>query len=74
MKTAVNEIEHIKEMLPLLSETDIQELNDFVAYLVYKNKKRSAFEDRLDKIERESDTVAFDTVDEAMNVIRNWSE
>jgi hypothetical protein len=74
METTVNEIEYIKEMLPVLSETDILELKDFMAYLLYKKKKRKAFEDRLDKIERESDTVGFDSVEEAMNAIRNWSE
>jgi hypothetical protein len=74
MKNTATEIEHIKEMLPLLSEADIQELRDFAAYLIYKSKKRKAFEERLDKIESESDTVAFNTVDEAMDAIRNWKE
>ena len=72
MKTI--EISDIDEMLIELPKKRIQEVRDFVGYLLDKEKKRKAFEERILKIERESDTVTFDSVEEAMNTIRNWEE
>mgnify|MGYP001611965673 CR=1 FL=1 len=74
MKTAAHEIEHIKEMLPKLSKTALHELCTFANFLTEKEKKHKAFEQRLSKIEAESDTVTFDSVEDAMNAIRNWDE
>jgi hypothetical protein len=73
MNTTVNEIDHIKEMLLKLSEERLQEVRDFIGYLLEKEKKRKAFEDRIANIEQESDTVTFDSVEDAMNAIRNWN-
>lgn len=72
MKTM--EISDIDEMLHALPAKKIHEVRDFVGYLLEKEKKHKAFEERILKIESESDTIAFDTVEEAMNAIRNWKE
>ncbi|MCL5061871.1 MAG: hypothetical protein M1443_01490 [Nitrospirae bacterium] len=72
MKTL--EISDIDEMLLKLSEERLQEVMDFIGYLLEKEKKRKAFEERILKIEQESDTVTFDSVEDAMNAIRNWNE
>lgn len=40
---------------------------------IEKQKKRKAFEERLQKIEEESDTATFESED-AMNAIRHWKE
>jgi chorismate mutase len=73
MNTTVNEIDHIDEMLLKLSKERLQEVRDFIGYLLEKEKKRKAFEDRIANIEQESDTVTFDSVEDAMNAIRNWN-
>lgn len=72
MKTM--EISDIDEMLQALPAKKLHAVKDFVGYLLEKEKKHKAFEERILKIESESDTVAFDTVEEAMNAIRNWKE
>ena len=74
METTVNEMEQIKEMLPMLSLPALREAKDFIQYLLEKEKKHKAFEQRLQKIEEESDTVTFDSVEDAMDAIRNWKE
>lgn len=73
MNATANEMDHIDEMLLKLSEERLQEVRDFIGYLLEKEKKRKAFEDRIAKIEQESDTVTFDSVEDAMNAIRNWN-
>jgi chorismate mutase len=73
MNTTVNEIDYIDEMLLKLSKERLQEVRDFIGYLLEKEKKRKAFEDRIANIEQESDTVTFDSVEDAMNAIRNWN-
>lgn len=61
-------------MLRNLSEDTLKEVRDFIAFLIEKERKRKAFVERIHKIEAESDTVTFDSVKEAMEAIRNWSE
>jgi len=70
MNTTVDEIEHIKEMLPKLSEPALSEVHDFVRYIFEKQKKRKAFVDRVLKAEKET-PIRFKSVKEAMQAIRN---
>ncbi|GAB4408472.1 MAG: hypothetical protein OHK0032_03860 [Thermodesulfovibrionales bacterium] len=74
MSIACTRIDDIKEMLEGLSEEGLREVMDFIAFLKERERKRKAFVKRIRKIEAESDTVTFDSVKEAMEAIRNWSE
>lgn len=67
-------IDEIKEMLEGLSEEGIQEVKDFIFFLKEKEAKKKAFEERILKIEAESDTATFNTAREAMEAIKNWSD
>jgi hypothetical protein len=70
VNTTVDEIEHIKEMLPKLSEPALIEVRDFIRYIFEKQKKRKAFVDRVLKAEKET-PIRFRSVKEAMQAIRN---
>lgn len=72
--TAISEID---QMLLQLPTPKIREVKDYVGYLIDKAKKerkRMAFEKRVLKIMDESDTVKYDTVEEAMKAIRSCRE
>ncbi len=69
-----NKVEAIKEALRELSPPLIDSLSDYVSFLLEKEKRHKAFIERILDIETNSDTVIFDSVEEAMEVIRNWSE
>ena len=68
MKTI--EISDIDEMLLKLPKKRIQEVRDFVGYLLEKEKKRKAFEERVIEAAKEQ-RVKFESVDEAMKAIRD---
>ena len=68
MKTAVNEIEHIKEMLPMLSQPYLHEARDFIRYLLEKQKKRKAFVDRVLTAEQET-PIRFESVEDAVKAV-----
>ena len=68
MKTI--EISDIDEMLHKLPKKRIQEVRDFVGYLLEKEKKHKAFEERVLKAAEEP-RERFDSVGEAMKAIRN---
>lgn len=70
MNVTVNEIEHIKEMLPKLSDPALVEVRDFIRYILEKQKKRKAFVDRVLKAEKET-PIRFRSAEEAMQAIRN---
>jgi len=70
MNTTVNEIDHIKELLPKLSEPALSEVRDFIQYILEKQKRRKAFVDRVLKAEKEI-PIRFSSVKEAMQAIRN---
>jgi hypothetical protein len=70
VNTTVDEIEHIKEMLPKLSEPALIEVRDFIRYIFEKQKKRKAFVDRVLKTEKET-PIRFRSVKEAMQAIRD---
>jgi hypothetical protein len=68
------EIEHINDMLDGLSEKSLVEVADFTAYLFEKQRRHKTFaEETLDML-RKSDSVTFDTADEAMDYIMNWRQ
>ncbi len=69
MKTM--EISDIDEMILKLSEEKIQEVRDYVGYLLEKEKKRKAFEERVLKAEKEPDVVECKTPEEFMQAIFN---
>jgi chorismate mutase len=66
MNVTVKKIDHIKEMLEELSEERLTEVMDFVAFLREREQKHRAFEERILKIEGESDTIVCSSVEEAM--------
>jgi len=68
MKTAVNEIERIKEILPKLSEPALVEVGDFIRYILEKQKKRKAFVDRVLKAEKEA-PIRFKSVKDAVKAV-----
>lgn len=68
MKTI--EISDIDEMLLKLPKKRIQEVRDFVGYLLEKEKKHKAFEERVIEAAKEQ-RVKFESVDEAMKAIRD---
>lgn len=74
MSITSHQIDEITEMLEALSEEGLKEVKDFIAFLREKEAKRKAFEERILGIEAESDTVAFDSAEEAMKAIKNWKE
>jgi hypothetical protein len=74
METTATQIDNIKEMLTRLSDGALTEVRDFVTFLLEKERKRKAFEERVLKIEQKSDTMVFESAEEAMRAIRNWGE
>jgi len=71
MNTAVNEIEHIKEILPMLPETALHELRAFTDYLADRERRRKALVERVLKAEQNPDVVECRTPEEFMQAIRN---
>jgi hypothetical protein len=69
MKTI--EISDIDEMILNLPEEKIQEVRDYVGYLIEKEKKRKAFEERVLKAEKEPDVVECKTPEDFIQAILN---
>lgn len=67
----IAEISDIDEMILKLSEEKIQEVRDYVGYLLEKEKKRKTFEERVLKAEKEPDVVECKTPEEFMQAILN---
>ncbi len=72
--TETLKVEAIKEVLKKLSPPLIDSLYDYAAFLLEKEKTHRAFVEETLEIEANSDTITFDSVEEAMEAIRNWSE
>ncbi|MBI3601097.1 MAG: DUF2281 domain-containing protein [Nitrospinae bacterium] len=68
MKTM--EISDIDEILRKLPDERIQEVRDYAGYLLEKEKKRKAFEERVLKAEKEPGIIC-NSVEEAMDAILN---
>ncbi|MBF0517900.1 MAG: hypothetical protein HQK97_12475 [Nitrospirae bacterium] len=68
------DIERISEILQRLSPQRVKEAADYIAYLAEKERKHKAFVEETLDIIANPDDLTFDTVDEAMEAIRNWKE
>jgi len=64
-------ISEIDEMLLNLSEERLQEVKDFIGYLLEREKKHHAFVERVLKAEQEHDSIICNSVEEAMQAILN---
>lgn len=73
MENTATRINNIREMLEKLPESALEEVNDFIAFLLEKERKRKAFVERILRAEKEP-TVKFDTPEEAMKAILNAPE
>lgn len=71
MNTEVNEIEHAKEVLPMLSETALHELRAFVDYLVDRERRRKELVERVQKAEQNPDVVECRSPEEFIQAILN---
>ena len=69
MKTM--EISEIGEMLKMLSETARQEVRDFTAYLLDRERRHKALVERVLKAEQNPDVVECKTPEEFMQAILN---
>jgi len=69
MKTM--EISEIDEMLQMLSETARQEVRDFTAYLLDRERRRKALVERVLKAEQNPDIVECKTPEEFIQAIIN---
>lgn len=63
-------MDHIKEVLPTLSEESLREARTFVDYLADRQRRRIALVRRVLKAEKET-PIRFKTVKEAMKAIRH---
>jgi len=70
MNLTIEEVEQIKELLPILPETALHEVKDFIAYLIDREQRRKALEKRALKAEKET-PLRFHAVEQAMKAIRN---
>ena len=68
MTTTVTKIDNIKELLARLPEDALAEVRDFTAYLLDRERRRKALEERVLKAEQEP-TIVFETAKEAMQAI-----
>ncbi len=71
MNATANEIEHIKEILPSLSETALHELRAFTDYLADRERRRKALVERVLKAEQNPDVIECKTPEEFMQAILN---
>ncbi len=68
------DIKRINELLAELSPERVKEAADYIAYLAEKERKHKAFVEETLDIIANPDYLTFDTVEEAMEAIRNWEE
>lgn len=73
METTTTQIEDIKEMLGRLSANRLQEVHDFIAFLIEKERKHKAFVKQVLEAERES-PIRFESAEEALQAIIDESE
>ncbi|QWR78103.1 hypothetical protein [Candidatus Magnetomonas plexicatena] len=77
IETAIDvnpDVERIHEMLAALSVERIKEASDFIAFLVEKERKHQAFVEETLAAEQRGEYYTFETVEEAMDAIRNWKD
>ncbi len=68
MHTTVTKFDNIKEILARLSEDALVEVRDFAAYLLDKERRRKALEERVLKAEKEQ-PIKFESVEDAVKAI-----
>lgn len=73
MENTMIKIDTIREMLSKLSDSALEEVSDFIAFLLEKEHKRKAFIERVLQAEKEP-TIKFNTPEEAMKAILNAPE
>ncbi|MCI4626808.1 MAG: hypothetical protein L3V56_12735 [Candidatus Magnetoovum sp. WYHC-5] len=73
-QTEAYKIEAIKEALKELSPKLIDSLYEYVVFLLEKEKKHKEFVERILVIEANPDYVEFDTAEDLVEAIVNWSE
>lgn len=61
-------MEYIAKMLPKLSEPALLEVQDFIEYILEKQKKRKVFIDRVLKAEKET-PLRFASVEDAVKAV-----
>lgn len=71
MKSA--EIQIINDQLRQLPRTKIQEVRDYIDFMIEKEKKRRAFEKRILAAEKEP-TKVYETAEQAMRAIQDATE
>ncbi|MCI4624928.1 MAG: hypothetical protein L3V56_03105 [Candidatus Magnetoovum sp. WYHC-5] len=69
-----DKVEVIKEALKELSPPLIDSLHEYVTFLLEKEKRHRAFVKETLDAAADPDYLEFDSVEEAMEAIRNWSE
>ncbi|MCG6552838.1 MAG: hypothetical protein L7F77_10955 [Candidatus Magnetominusculus sp. LBB02] len=68
------DIEHIIEMLSALSPERIKEAASFIDYLADRERRHKIFVEETHAAEQRGECYEFDTIDDAMEAIRNWKE
>lgn len=69
MNTAIEEQKLIRELLPMLPDEALNEVKDFISYLIDRERRRKSLEKRVLKAEKE--TPVRLTAEQAMKAIRN---
>ncbi|MBF0320515.1 MAG: hypothetical protein HQL01_12005, partial [Nitrospirae bacterium] len=67
------DIKRINELLAELSPERVREVADFAAYLAERERRHKKFVEETLAAEQE-EGYTFDSVEEAMEFIRNWRE
>jgi hypothetical protein len=73
METTTKQIEDIKEMIGRLSANRLQEVHDFIAFLLEKERKHKAFVEQVLKAEQET-PIRFESAEEALQAIIDESK
>ncbi|MBF0554919.1 MAG: hypothetical protein HQK96_10260 [Nitrospirae bacterium] len=68
------QIENIKEILPILSSDSITALNEYVSFLLEKEKRHNDFVKRIIEIEGNPDYLDFENSKDLMDAIVNWED
>ncbi len=61
-------IHNIEGLLPKLSNVKLKEVEDFISFLIEKEKRHMAFEDRVIKVSKEP-IETFESVDDFMKAV-----
>ncbi|MBI4699308.1 MAG: hypothetical protein HY758_10520 [Nitrospirae bacterium] len=73
MSSTATKRENINELLTQLSEDALAEIRDFTAYLLDRERRRKALEERVLEAEKEL-PIKFETVDDAVKAVFDETE